>query len=615
MIKLGYIDGYNSYNEIKFNSANDRDAHFNGWVDYTIDAYYPPYYTNVIKLDKSEVPQTAPINFVILVHNSKWYYYFVDHINYVNEDIYEIVINMDTIMTYQFDFKINQGLVTRKSIPRWIVENTNVKINRNYVRENVSEGIMEVNSLTYRNPNKYIIITSSYKWADQSSLPGYYIDNDSGAKYHFGYYTYVAPLPPFELSNLATIEVYNNNTRIDTVYYENTVNRFIDDPFTINMMIVESEYLDKILHTDWSVITQYSRARLDINYDNITSLEFIRSGTFHYCCFNLNHIYLNSNNVFNISLGFTRNTLGLVNFNPNFIPQLIDENYMQIEYGDINGFASYPMHQLYSPLVKCYNNLDITNGNSGYYIEGLYDDKYNKHKTYTVSLGLTFDLITDPWKEYQAQNKGTLSTGLQLQAVNTLYSTAKSVIPMASGVSFTNTNRLYQNLEKNTESFTNKQTTSFNKGSMTGISDGLMQGINIVANYQINRDNLEFSPDTVKGRGDVYTMLFSKYKIPYFKIHKVSDIENCARKLEEFGYRVNEIFTGNSYIQDICNIRTYYNCISMRVKLYTTSCLIPNDMINDILARLENGLRFIDIHSVPSDMTMIDIFKYDNVER
>ena len=613
MIKLGYIEGYNSYNEIKFNNTNDRDAHFNGWVDYTIDAYYPPYYTNVIKLDKSEVPQTAPINFVILVYNNKYYYYFVDHFNYINEDIYEIVINMDTVLTHMFDFVVKQGLITRKSIARWIYEDNVYKINRNYVRENVSEGIMEVSSFEYRNPNKYVIITSSKNWADSNEKPCWYIKDNT--YFNVGYYVYLFPLPPYPLPLSGTIDIFvdDGRTRLGVVNYANFINEFISDPYTINIMYAESEYLDNIFNPRWINYLPYQQLVLWLK-PAMTLSSFVKIDGLNTWGFNVASLEIDNNQVFTDNYGFTRNTTFLERFNYLYIPQLLDENYIQVEYGDVNGFSSYPLHQSKTDTFNYYNNLDITNGNSGYYIlDDLTSD--NKYNTYNISLGLTFDLITDPWKEYQAQNKGTLSTGLQLQAVNTLYSTAKSVIPMANGVSFTNTNRLYQNLEKNTESFTNKETTSFNKGGMTGVSDGLMQGINIIANYQINRDNLEFSPDTVKGRADIYSMLFSNYKKPYLKKYMVNDIVNCARKLEEFGYRVNEVFNGNSYLHNIVNIRTFYNCLSMRVKLYTTVCFIPNDIINDILARLENGLRFIDIHSIPTDLSITDIFNYDNVER
>lgn len=621
MIKLGMYAGYNSYNEMRFSNASARDNFFDSHVTYTIDAYYPPYYTNVIKIDKSEVPQTARINFVILVHDSKYYYYFVDHMNYINEDIYEIVINMDTIMTYQFDLLITQGLITRKSISRWVYEDSNYKINRNYVRENVSEGIMEVSSFEYRNPNKYLIVASDEKYLTGSiATPTI---RDGFNHYDVGYYVYVFPLPTdaFDVDPTTSIRIYNENFQlIKTVLPADYVSIFIDDPHTINMMLVESDYLDKYLGTTWglehdgtSLYLTLTLLGQNFNDSRVVKIDNTYYGGIMFGTYDLSPIKLKT-----INSEFVRNSSLLVPFNYTFVPQLFDENYMQIEYGDITGFTSYPLHQSKSISLNIYNSTDITNGNNAYYIldTGIED---NRHKTNIISLGLTFDLITDPWKEYQAQNKGTLSTGLQLQAVNTLYSTAKGIatVGAGSGVSSASSLRTYYNLEKHTVSVTAKDSdsTKMPNGSLTPLSDGLMQGMNIIANYQINKENLEYSPDTVKGRGDVHSMIMTRYKSPYILIHKVNDLVNCAKKLEEFGYRVNEIFSGPSYIQDLCINRTYYNCISMRVKTYTQLCFIPNDIINDMIARLENGLRFFDMNNIPSGQGISTILDYDNVER
>lgn len=612
MIKLGYIEGYNSYTEFKFNNANDRDNHFDNWVEYTIDAYYPPYYTNVIKIDISEVPQSSPINFVILVYNNKYYYYFVDHFNYVNEDIYEIVINMDTVLTHMFDFRVKQGLITRKSINRW---NGN-EINRNYVRENVSEGIMEVSEFNYTNPNRYIIVTSSKSYVDNSRPSGHYrLDNRT--KLDFGYYVYLFPLPPFELNDLALIHMYDNNgnQNLIDVYYRDIVRYFITDPYTINMMIVESEYLDKVYGTTWRVWSDYTECSLSFT-PYIDVLDIVTIDSAKYCGFNIVDLVVDNNLVNTHTFEFVKNTVDFKPFNYIYVPQLLDENYIQIEYGDVNGFASYPLHQSKSVSVNLYNNLDITNGNSGYYILDT-SVSNNKYNTYNISLGLTFDLITDPWLEYQAQNKGTLSTGLQLQAVNTLYGTAKN-IAMPTVNRLFNQTRSLQYFEQGKEGLSDiyaNQSFRNQQQQLTGLTDGLMQGMNIIANYQINKENLEYSPDTVKGRANLYSMIFSKYKSPYLKIHKVNDIINCARKLEEYGYRVNEVFNGNEYISSVCTLRSLYNCISMKITQYDIDFFIPNDIINDMLSRIENGLRFIDVHSVPDDLALIDVFKYDNKER
>lgn len=617
MIKLGYLQDYSAINVPKFATATARDDAFDEYTKYTIDAYYPSYYTNVIKLSITEVPLSSRINFVILVNKvddntEKYYYYFVDKIRYINEDIYEIVINMDTVLTYMFDYSVTNCLITRKSINRW----SGNDINRNYVRENVSEGFMEVEFFEYKEPNKYLIVTSSKNYCDSSVHSGNY-KLENGTTLDFGYYVYMLPLPPFELNKLATIHVYHNNgnVNLDDVYFDDLVDYFISDPYTINMIYVESEYLDKVYGTTWRSWTSYTECSLAFT-PIMSSLGIVRIDNTKYGMFNISSLDITNNHVDTKVFNFTKNTLLHQPFNYLYTPQLIDENYIQIEYGDVNGFTAYPMHQARSTTFNFYNNLDVTNGNDGYYI---LDDfiSSNEYNTYNISLGLTFDLITDPWLEYQAQNKGTLSTGLQLQAVNTLYSTTKGIIGKVAtpASNITDSRRWYNNPETKGSSYT--ETTKYSGTNISGatpISDGIMQGINIVANYQINRDNLQFSPDTVKGRANLYSMLFSKYKKPYYKRSMVNDIRNCARKLEEYGYRVNEIVNTPHLMQNLCNNRYYYNCVSARVICYETSCFIPNEIINNINERLENGLRFFNFNNDTSSYTMSYMLTFDNVE-
>lgn len=612
MIKFGYLEGYNAINVPEFNTAALRDTYFDSCVDYTIDAYYPPYYTNVIKVDIDEVPQSTPINFVILVHNQKYYYYFVDHFNYINEDIYEIVINMDTVLTHMFDYKINQGLLTRKSIARW----NSTLINRDYVRENVSEGIMEVNSFTYKNTNKYLIVTTSECLVDIQQPRAYY--RKGYTNYDIGYYVYAFPLPTYPIPDTATIKLYyhtqSSTTFVIDVNYRDIISYFIDNSYTINMMITESAYLDKILNPTWLEMSPYTLIYLYYDYSfSSSSVVRINEGTeespvYKYLWgLNLSLLPLEDQSDNIVAFNFHKNTNIKTTFNKDYIPQLLDENYIQVEYGDINGFTSYPLHQLKSTSLDCYNSLDVTTCNNGYYLKDPLDTD-NKHNTYIFSLGLTFDLITDAWKQYQAQNKGTLSTGLQLQMVNTLYSTAKNTA-LAVG-----TGGMSNAMGSESIASLTRQGNA-NMRTPTAISDGIMQGINVIANYQINRENLEYTPDTVKGRGNLYSMLISKYKSPYVKKLMVNDIVNCAKKLEEYGYRVNEVVDTKTNIFDLCNIRYYYNFVAIRVNSYDTLCFIPNDIINDINDRLKNGLRFINITSCTAqNLTIPEIFSYDNIE-
>lgn len=628
MIKFGYLEGYNSINVPHFNDADTRDRAFDDYTEYDIDAYYPPYYTNVIKLDATEVPQSTPINFVILVHKDKYYYYFVDHFNYINEDIYEIVINMDTVLTYMFDYKITNGLVTRESINRWDGQH----INRNYVRENISEGIMEVKSKIFRNTNKYIIITSSKNYADAGQhRPRIKKGNDY---FDVPYYVYVLPIPN-------VTQFYNSGCAIQilpigysqtsfTGYINNVLDYFVSDPFTISMIYTESEYLDNIFNPSWEYVNSMS-LKLHINLGSGTNLGFanIPTGTttfmsIAYCRDLYDYEYALLPIYDNIGLyDFSRNISALTPFNKRFVPQLLDENYIQIKYGDITGFTSYPMHQLKGTSLRLMNGFDITTGNDIYYLnDDIYTfttDKYlNMHNTAIMSMGVTFDLVSDPWKEYQARNKASLTTGLQLQAVNALYNVAKTETLGLTNKMFNNSRALQyfeQDRQGLSDMYANKSFGNHQQ-MLTGLTDGLMQGINIMANYNINKENLEYAPDTVKGRNNIYSILNSNYKRPFVENYQVNDIDSCARKFEEFGYRVNRVVDTPNYIYDICTNRYYYNFISIVVKTYNLLTFIPNDIINNINGRLENGLRFIDMESLETQHLSINqIFAYDNVEK
>lgn len=613
MIKLGYLEGYSALNVPKYNTASARDTAFDNLATYTIDAYYPPYYTNVIKLDINEVPLTSPINFVILVHNNKYYYYFADKVKYINEEIYELIINMDTVLTHMFDYKVKQGIITRKSIPRWIDNN----INRNYVRENISEGYMDIENYDEKSANKYVVVCSSH-WYREGVTPFYTNITKGYNIFESEYYIYIIPIPPDNImSSGSYVNVTSNyiTTAISCEYQDLLVD-LISDPYTLKMYYIESEFLDNLLKPTWSFATT-STLNLALDYglrdSNIMKINSNNVYTLAFCLNEINIDFIISDT---ISFNFEKNTNVSTLFDIKYIPQLMDENYIQIEYGDITSFVSYPLHLSNKPSLYAKTSFDAVSGNTIYYITDIINDD-NRFKTANVSMPVTFELLTDAWKDYQARNKASLTTGLQLQFVNTMYSTVKSYMTKGIGNSISNS-KVSQFTKKGRISqqyYSNQIDQQEQAVEMSGfVSDGLMQGANIVANYKINKENLEYTPDTIRGVGDVYTNFIDEYKKPYIKKYYVSDIVACGKKLEEFGYIVNEIVNTSTYMQDLCNIRTYYNCVNARVTLYETTCLIANDIINDINARLENGLRFINMGMITSTTKIPDIFNYDNVE-
>lgn len=638
MIKFGYLKGYNSYNVPAFQNASARDNFFDN-IDNLVelDAYYPPYFTNVIKVLNSEVPQSQPFNFVILVHNNKYYYYFIDNIQYLDEDIYNVQITLDTTLTYMFDVKIKDCIITRNSINRWI----NGEINRNYIRENLSEGHFNVINLNIRDCMKWLIIARSTTGRTTSIWK-------DGASFDIGYEILFIPLFENFPSNSNDTNYYLRYD--DGTYYgyhvytqpQNVIDEFIDDPTVLNIYIIKNESVDK------NVVNIISQGQYDFpsygvkncliwglgckrvspndtDIQRETAIEPITITNVDYC-YKFNTIDFKLFEI--ISSNFTINNENIIKntnvntpFNIKYVPQILDENYYQVEYGDCKGFSSYPLHKMKYNSYKLYNSYNPTNSDNIYAIVGVnngVETDVLEYNTACVSLSSQMELITDAWKTYQAQNKGTLSTGLKLQYTNTLYKTVTSTIKNVLGVSQADAQyemwgKPRRNSLKVSKLQAKQQSAMGALDTDIGIADGLMQAYNIKKNYDINKENLEYTPDISKGTTSLYSELICKYSYPYIKTLVVEDIETVASKLELYGYKQNkqQIYTSSKTIDTIEKNRYYYNCLEMRINDYELLTFVASDIMNNFIERLSNGVRIFDMSH---NNNLADNLIYDNVE-
>ena len=143
VIKLYYIEGISRIDTPYYANQGQQatlaaqEAFFERHVVKEIDsAFYPPHYTNQVKLTTDDVDFNTNINYLSLEFNDKTYYYFIDDVEYLSENMIKLYITMDVIQTYMFDIRIASGVIERKFINRWTSNN---KINRNYLREAVSD--------------------------------------------------------------------------------------------------------------------------------------------------------------------------------------------------------------------------------------------------------------------------------------------------------------------------------------------------------------------------------------------------------------------------------------------------------------------------------------------
>lgn len=665
MYKIGYIEGYDSFNTMSFTNKTSQSTYFDNHTIVTIDAYYPPYYTNIIKLTRTDLDYTTnKFNFVVIIFNNIRYYYFVGDINYINEEVYEIPIIMDTIQTFMFDLKISNAVQTRECISRWVPNGNTLSdvINRDYARENVSKDDFLPTSFEYTNTRKYLIVITSREMSDPSAYPSTMIKG--GYKMSTGTWIYVFPFLDFtDLLETLPVRIYVNGvewyTGITFDYYNSPIPALLKNPYVVNMFMVTSAYLDELMEPSVSkqfIFPEYywrlsmtfpSTPLIDdtpfrYNYGSEDEPSYTYYLGFQISAIPLDFEYVSAKSIQIENISFVKNTNLATSFNKKFIPQLIDENYIQISYGEKLGSTSFPLSKLKDTAIYLYAGMDLTDCSRSYKISPR-DDDFNHEDVYNtikvVSSLESFNLISDAWENYQATHKGSLTTGMQLQVANNLYKFASgSAIGWASrtlpssyssSIERTIDNSIIKNrttttadgvritrssnraMDKVTSSASHSEGYRMPSG-LSAKTDFLMDNINTVANYQINKENLEFTPDVVGQGSNLFSDILTKSCEVFYATQHVTDIEACAKRMEYYGYSVNKVVT-NKFINDL-KVRYYYNVIqatNITVKNIGTYN-IPLDLIQDFVSRLESGIRLFDM---VGNTNFLDNLQYDNVER
>ena len=224
MYSFYYIRGISAMDTPYFSNIQAQQQYFAQHEVATIDEIYPPHYQNTIKVSKDNLDFNSQINYVSLEFNDKIYYYFIDSVRYINEDVMELSLTMDTIQTYMFDIIYNSATIERKLIRRY---NADKIINRNYIRENISQGNYKVENYTrysYKNmPSDlrmgFIVIASTKPLGSLQGHTTYEAEVfDSGGQimtetklYTDGLYKYIYAIDKYNKVSKLIIKVKNSN--------------------------------------------------------------------------------------------------------------------------------------------------------------------------------------------------------------------------------------------------------------------------------------------------------------------------------------------------------------------------------------------------------------------
>ena len=135
LLKLYYVEGISRTDTPLFDNIENQRQYYSDRLVVTIpDSFYPPHYRNEISLvlgDYFTPSSASQMNYLSLEYLGRVYYYFIDSIEYKNEDIATLNVTMDVIQTYMFDINYHNARVKRETIKRWNGD----YINRNYINE------------------------------------------------------------------------------------------------------------------------------------------------------------------------------------------------------------------------------------------------------------------------------------------------------------------------------------------------------------------------------------------------------------------------------------------------------------------------------------------------
>ena len=129
---------------------------------YTIDNANYQRKNNNLKVNY-HIDEVALVNYVMVNNSVKWYFYFVMDKVYINERTTELVLRLDVIQTYLFDFQLGNCLLERIHTKRYD-SNDNVILEPMYSEEDFSSGeyspFAATDIYSYKDKGSYIITSS-----------------------------------------------------------------------------------------------------------------------------------------------------------------------------------------------------------------------------------------------------------------------------------------------------------------------------------------------------------------------------------------------------------------------------------------------------------------------
>lgn len=663
-INLYYIDGISNIDTPYFgdltheaSSALQEDYFDNNIVKSIEYSFYPPHYQNVIKFDSDDVDFNTTFNYLSLEFNEKRYYYFVDDIEYVSESIMRVYITMDVIQTYMFNIEIKSGIIERKFIDRWVKESlTNYMINRNYIRENLSEGefIYNYREILNSNRSKHLVFITNSKIFNSTDVSVSYIYSDTPGfkKITSAYNVMMLPLVPVSIISHYYSKANSGigATRDDTTEYVGdylSLAYFLQQPECVNAYVCPFDCIDGIAITSEVGSLDYSKV---LGYYTIHQIHYA-SNTYHMSAI-VPYLFGDESEptdgngkdismyqqlevktkVSRYNFNFTRNDDCGVLFSSNYMPQLLDENYIQYTFGSSSTYTSIPLYNLVHPYLQNKYTFNPADGTRLYWITREENDSDDFRTCVLDTNVITLDIKSNAYAEYAAANKGRWAAAIANTAIDVFTKGSHSLLRATFAKQDMNDimfnpksyDKRYKSLvlkRKYQEKLVGLQREEkYSNIDMANV--GADAGGNIL-NQAIKESNVIATPPTPKQSGNLSANLTNEALIMKV-VYKVNDYEQCAQYYHRNGYLINRYINFTDSLFEDIRIdegRYYFNVLKMQLpEVHLRG--VPEDelTVSLIKERLVSGLRLwnvdypLDPATPQGSKVSIGDFQYDNVE-
>lgn len=585
MITLMYIVGISRTDTPIFNNAISQQEWFNNNAENVrkVDTIFPPYYTNRIRLSDDDINFDSTYNYLILTFRNINYYYFIKDFHYVNEGLIDIDIEMDTFQTLMFNINYHNARIRRRSIKRYLDKN-HFTINRNYIRENYnSNEFVNKEYINYTYQEKFLtgfggfIIAKSADlfWAEFKDITLFdkqkiisdnvrillipamcYIEGQD--KYLTGKHEHIFDTTSGYIGRWDDDEI---RTNVKELQSNNAITNMFYIPFNPfkDISITTEYYPDNLI----PVRVKYQIPENNrINMHQTADKKYLQIGKIDVSPqFRLVELPYSQS---------AQNVLGAP-FSSNYVPQLLDENYVQIKYGERLDNTSLPLSKITNTALYLYRQCDILTGCRIYWIvdkEDLEDKYFTK---IVVQSREDVSMFNDYFKQYVNGNKGTLFIG------NTLGSILNGIVspnPLMS----------------------------------------VAQDATATATELVNK---AFQPKTMAQDNSMTSSLIGETCDEVYTLDVATNIDAVATIYESIGYLVDEFVLGAPIFKD----RQIYNYVECEeIDLSLMNAISSDELINDIRTRFMDGMRLWNTDTMKTlndnnkPISLGDVCKYDNIE-